>query len=175
MGVTQSSNNIEFNKSLYIVIDLYLQPKFEEKHRFDINNFKTNSFLKKKLKDIIVNSLINKYNCDVTLSENNIILVSKTDSNNIKYLEMNAIVEFSNITQTKSKPDIIPTSTPTYIYPNDIIYNNLHNVTIEILKMNVLRELYEYVSNKYEIFTPDITLIISHQTIYNIHMFQKKL
>jgi hypothetical protein len=173
MGANQSNNNIDFNKKIYIVIDLYLKPKFEENQSFDIENLKTNSFLKKNVKDIIVNSLINKYNRNVILLENNILLISKTDKNNIKYLEMNAAIEFSGLLEPNVKTCIIPTSTPTYINPNEFLFSSLPDVTIDIIKMNVLNRLYEYVSNKFGIITPDITLIIEHQTLYNIEIYQK--
>jgi hypothetical protein len=173
MGTNQSNNNIDFNKKIYIVIDLYLKPKFGEKQTFDIENFKTNSFLKKNVKDIIVNSLINKYNRNVILLENNILLILKTDTNNIKYLEMNAALEFSGLIQPNVNTGIIPTSTPTYINPNDILFSSLPDITIDIIKMNILSQLHEYVSNKFGIITPDITLIMLHQTLYNIEIYQK--
>jgi hypothetical protein len=82
MGVTQSNNYIDFNKKLYIVIDLYLKPKYEQTRVFDIDKLKTDNILKKNIKDIIVNSLLKKYNHNVILLENNIIFVLKTDTNN---------------------------------------------------------------------------------------------
>jgi hypothetical protein len=173
MGTTQSNNNIDFNSKLYIVIDLYLKPKFEPKQNFNIDNLKTNVFLKKNLKDIIVNSLFDKYNRNVILYENNILLISKTDKDNIKYLEMNATVEFSEPIEKKAKLDIIPTSTPTFIYSSEILYNNFTNISIETLKMNILSELYNYVTNQYGIITSDITIIILQQTLNNIELYQK--
>jgi len=153
MGTTQSNNIIDFNNKLYIVIDLYIKPKFEQKQTFNIDNLKTNIFLKKNLKEIIVNS--------------------KTDKDNIQYLEMNATIEFSEPLEQKVKLDIIPTSIPTFIYSNEILYNNFTNITIETLKMNILSELYNYVLNQYGIITPDITIIILQQTLNNIELYQK--
>ena len=176
MGTTQSQNNyniIDFNKKLYIVINLFLKPKYEETSNFDIDNLKTNSFLKKKLKDIIVKSFTNKFNCNITLYENNIILVSKSDNNNIKYLEMNAMIEFGNIVESKPKIDIVPTSVQTYIYPKEILNNSSNDVSIPIIKMAILHELHNYVIHKWPILTPDITLIILYETIYTIEIFQK--
>ena len=173
MGTTQSNNIIDFNNKLYIVIDLYIKPKFEQKQTFNIDNLKTNIFLKKNLKEIIVNSLFDKYNRNVILFDNNILLISKTDKDNIQYLEMNATIEFSEPLEQKVKLDIIPTSIPTFIYSNEILYNNFTNITIETLKMNILSELYNYVLNQYGIITPDITIIILQQTLNNIELYQK--
>lgn len=173
MGVTQSNNYIDFNKKLYIVIDLYLKPKYEQTRFFDIDKLKNDNILKKNIRDIIVNSLLKKYNYNVILLENNILFVLKTDINNIKYLEMNTSLEFDEIIEEKVKPDIIPTSTPTFIYPNQIIVNNSNNITKETIKLNILSNLYEYVSNKLSINTADITLIILYQTLYNIEIYQK--
>jgi hypothetical protein len=129
MGANQSKddNNIDvdFNKKLYIVIDLYLKPKFEEIKNFDIDDYKTNKFIKKTVKDIIVNSLINKCNRSISLSEHNILLISKTDKDNIKYLEMNIMFEFSDLIESKPKIDIIQTPLSIYIHPNELFNNEL--------------------------------------------------
>jgi hypothetical protein len=176
MGVNQSNdnnNNIDFNRKIYIVIDLYLKPKFEETKNFDIDDYKTNKFIKKAVKDIIVNSLINKCKRSISLSDHNILLISKTDENNIKYLEMDIMFEFNDLLESKPRIDIIPSALSAYINPNEILNNNSQDITLSIIKMSILSEFYKYVSHKNSIFTLDTTLIILHQTLHNIDIYQK--
>ncbi len=160
MGLTQSkqlNKIIDYDKKLFIVIDLYVKPKVDIKN-FNINSLKNNTFLKKNLIDIITNSLVNKLNYKISLTENNLLLISKKDKDNNEYLEINAIIEFS-------------TPIVSNIFNNHTENNNHSN--IEFVKMNILSELYNYVSNKYGIITPDITLIVLHNTLYKIYIYQK--
>ena len=157
MGNTQSNNIIDYNKKLFIVIDLYVKPKSDIKN-FNINNLKNNTFLKKNLIDIITNSLVNKLNYKILLTENNLLLISKKDKDDNEYLEINAVIEFN-------KPIV------SNIFDNYTENNNQSN--IEFVKMNILSEFYNYVSNKYGIIIPDITLIVLYNTLYNIDIYQK--
>jgi hypothetical protein len=178
MGVNQSkvknyNNNVDFNKKLYIVIDLYLKPKSEETKNFDIDDYKTNKFIKKVVKDIIVNSLINKCNRSISISEQNILLISKTDKHNKKYLEMNIMFEFSDVIHSKPTIDIIQSPLSVYIHPNELFNNNSQDITLSIIKMSILSEFNNYVSDNYSIITADANLIISYQTLHNIDIYQK--
>jgi hypothetical protein len=174
MGVNQSNNiNVDFNKKLYIVIDLYLKPKFEEIKNFDIEHYKTNKFIKKIVKDVIVKALISKCNRNITLLEHNMILISKTDKNNIKYLEVNIMLEFSELIYTKPKIDVIQTSLPIYMNPNELINSNSQEITLSIIKMGIIGEFYNYISDNYGIITHESILIISQQTLHNIDIYQK--
>jgi hypothetical protein len=157
MGNTQSNKIIDYNKKLFIVIDLYVKPKSDIKN-FNINNLKNNTFLKKNLIDIITNSLVNKLNYKILLTENNLLLISKKDKDDNEYLEINAVIEFN-------KPIV------SNIFDNYTENNNQSN--IEFVKMNILSEFYNYVSNKYGIIIPDITLIVLYNTLYNIDIYQK--
>jgi hypothetical protein len=159
MGNTQSSKIIDYNKKLFIVIDLYVKPKFDYIKNFNIDNYKSNIVLKKNLINIILKSLIDKINYRILLSENNLILISKKDKENNEYLELNAIIEFDQPIFSKILNNVSE---------NDIQSN------IEFYKLNILSEFYNYVSYKYGIITPDITLIILYNTLYNINIYQKK-
>ena len=105
MGTTHSipsTKYIDLDKKIYLVIDLYLKPKDNYYKNFDINSLKTNAVFKKSLQDIIVSSLINRLNYSISLPENNLILISKKDKDNSIYLELNAILQF---TEKKTNTD----------------------------------------------------------------------
>jgi hypothetical protein len=174
---SQRSNKIvDFKKKLYIDIDLYIKPKFDQNEKFrnyDIEKLKLNSVLKKNLKDILLNAFTNKGNYNALISENNILLISKIDKNNIKYLELNVVVEFVNYTEEKVNTEVIATPISTYISPNDILSQNTSNTNFEVMKLNVLSELFKYVSNQYGIIIPELTIVILANTLNNIHLYQK--
>jgi hypothetical protein len=161
MGSSQSNQStkiIDYNKKLFIVIDLYVKPKFDYIKNFNIDNLKNNVVLKKNLINIIIKSLINKINYRISISENNLILINKKDNDNIEYLELNAIIEFGQPIFSKIL--------------NNVSENKIES-NIEFIKLNILNEFYNYVSNKYGLITQDITLIILYHTLYNINIYQK--
>lgn len=172
----RSKKIVDFKKKLYINIDLYLKPKFETNdkyHNYDIENLKLNSVLKKNLKDILLNAFTNKGNYNAIISENNILLISKIDKNHIKYLELNVVVEFIDYIEEKVNAEVIASPISSYINPNDILSKNTSNTNIEVMKLNVLSELFKYVSNQYGIIIPELTIVILANTLNNIHLYQK--
>lgn len=158
MGAIQSSSKedtgiIDFNKKMYVVIDLYFKSKIDNK-KLNFAELKTSVSLKKQLRDIIMNAFL-KENLSVSLSENNLLLISKVDKNNdrIEYLELNAVVEFSQTSKEE---------------------NRSIELKRQKLKLNILSELFAYTSNKYGIVvSPDTTVIILHNTLSEIEIYQK--
>jgi len=175
MGATESvfENNIDFNKKLYIVIDLYMKQKCNYKNNFDIDNFKSNEMLKKNLKDIIISALYNKCKYNVKLSDNNVILVSKKDKDGVNYLELNAIIEFENFEIIKIEPKMMYTGMSTYNDPKYILKNDALNITTKMLKLLVLSEFFKCTSNEYSIIINNDILLILDKTINHIDVYQK--
>lgn len=155
MGGIQSKEDtsiIDFNKKVYIVVDLYLKSKNDNK-KLNFDELKTNVSLKKHLKDILMTSFAQE-KTSVSLSDTNLFFVSKTNSERVEYLELNAIVEFN-------QPSI-----------NEPPFNALK---IQKLKLHILSEFYTYTSNKYGIvISPDTTVVILYNTLNEIDIYQKK-
>ena len=175
MGATESvfENYIDFNKKIFLVIDLYMKEKFNNNNNFDIYNFKSNNMLKTNLKDIIVSALNNKGKFTVKLSESNIILVCKKDNDGIKYLELNAIIDFENFEFKKIETKMMSTYMPAYIDPKYIINNDELNITTKTLKLLILSEFYKFTSTEYGIMIDNNILLILGKTINHIDVYQK--
>lgn len=141
-------NAIDFDKKLYIEIDIHLKSKYDNELIND--ELKTNHFLKKHLKEIITNGFV-KANCDVSIHDCNLWLISKKDKNDIDCLELNAIAEFNG----KSK-------------------NISSDINMQTIKMHILSEFYTYTSKKYWIMIGrDTGVIILYNTLYAIDLYQK--
>ena len=167
MGTTHSipsTKYIDLDKKIYLVIDLYLKPKDNYYKNFDINSLKTNAVFKKSLQDIIVSSLINRLNYSISLPENNLILISKKDKDNSIYLELNAILQF---TEKKTNTD---SSTLTNIQQSEIVSDK---ISIEQIKLYILNKFFELFQNQYGIITPEISVILLYKTLYSIDIYQK--
>jgi hypothetical protein len=149
MGTTQSKSHKPNPQKIYIVIDLYLKSLFDVK--MNIDDLKTNDFLKKKLKVIILTALVTKGNYNVSLDDTNLWLVSKTDKNGVQYLELNAVADFyeSNFCE---------------------IYDNVKRM--KKMKLHILSEFYTYTSTQCNIvIPPDTTLVLLYNTLYNIAVY----
>jgi len=173
MGINQSNTNIDFEKKLYIVFDLYVTPKSANKPNYNIHSLKVDSSLKKHVKDIIISSIKRSNNYNVSITDSNLLLICKLDKNNISYFEVNSVIEFVDVIRNKGKTDVILSVMPGYIHPNQLLSYEQSNITTEMIKMNIINKLYSYISNKYGIITSDITVIISNETLQNLHIFQK--
>lgn len=175
MGATESLCDIEidFKKKLFLVIDLYMKEKINFKSNFDIDKFKSNEMLKKNLKDIIVSALNDKGKYTVKLSDNNIILVSKKDKDGIKYLELNAIIEFENFEIRKIETKMMSTFVSGYIDPKYVIKSDSVNVTTKMLKLHILSEFLKFASNEYGIIIDNYILQILAKTVNYIDLYQK--
>ena len=153
MGAFQSKEDtsiVDFNKKIYIVVDLYLKSKIDNK-KLNFDELKMSVTLKKYLRDILMNAF-SKENLSVSLNENNLLLISKIDKNNerTEHLELNAIVELNQKE------------------------NSTRELKIQKIKLNVLSEFYEYTSKKYGIvISPDTTVIILYNTLSEIDIYQK--
>lgn len=155
MGGIQSkedTSNIDFNKKLYIVVDVYLKSK-NENNQLNFSELKTNVSLKKHLRDILMNA-ISKENLSASLSDNNLFLISKKNNDRSEYLELNAIVEFNQTSKDET---------------------SRCQLKIQKLKMNILSEFFEHTSNKYGIVvSPNTTVVILYNTLSEIDVYQKK-
>jgi hypothetical protein len=152
MGLYHSKdvNQIEFDKKLHIVIDIYLKPSCNGRI-INIDNLQTNDFLKRTLKEIIMKGFTSA-KCNVSILDNNVLLISKKDKTNISYLELNIIATF-----------------------NEISSNILSNLTIPKIRLNIFSEFYKYTSNSYEIVVErDMDVIILYNTLYAINIYQNK-
>jgi len=143
---------IDLNKNTYIIIDLYVKPKNPSYKNFNINDLKTNEHLKKNLQNIIVSSLIDKFNYEVILTENNMLFTCKKDNDNEEYLEFNGIIQF--IQQDKNTKPI-------------------GCISKEEIKLFILNKLFDLFHNQYGIITPEITVLILYKTLYHIRVYQK--
>lgn len=155
MGAIQSkeeTNIIDFNKKLYIVVDLYLKSKTDTK-KLNFDELKTNVSLKGHLKDILIKAFA-KENCGIALSDNNLLLVSKNKkSKNSEHnqLELNAIVEITEKPKDESNA-----------------------LKLQKLKLRILSEFYEYTSSQYGIvISPHTTIVILYNTLSEIDVYQK--
>ena len=164
---TQSDKFIDCKKKIYIVMDLYLKSKFNYEKNFDIDKLKTNSSLKNKIIDILVNSLIKNLSYKISIVDNNLIFITKIDENNIKYLEINTVLEFTK--NNEKETDTITNNIPTSIYKN----GNKEFISKEYIKLNIISEFFNYVNYKYEINIQYDNLIILYNTLYNIEIYQK--
>lgn len=150
MGTTQSQSSSETQFQICIVIDIYLKSEFDDMLNLDL--LKTNVCLKTKLKNIILTALITKGNHNVSIDDTNLWLVSKMDESNIQYLELNAVVDFyeSNLCE---------------------IPNNLRRM--KMMKLHIVSEFFTYTSNKLNIIiSPDTTVILLYNTLYNIAVYK---
>ena len=145
MGTRQSKPDNSKPEKIHIIMDLHFKMTFGE---MNIDDLKTNDCLKRKLRNIILTALVTKGNYNVELNDSNLWLVSKTDKNNTKYLELNAIVYFyeSNLNE---------------------ISDDLRR--IKKMKFHIVGEFYTYTSSKCNIdVSPNAALILLYNTLYNI-------
>ena len=154
MGSIQSKEDtsiIDFNKKTYIVVDVYLKSK-NDNNKLNFDELKTNDTLKKHLRDILMNAFAQE-NLLASLSDTNMFLIPKIDSDRTEYVELNAIVEF--IQPSKNEP--------------------LNVLKIQKLKLHILSEFFKYTSNKYGIVvSPYTTVVILYNTLSEIDIYQKK-
>ena len=148
MGTTQSRSHKPKFQKLYMVIDLYLKSEFDNELNLDV--LKTNDDLKKILKNIILNALVTNGHYIVLIDNANLWLVSGMDKNGVKYLELNAVAEFYECKTDRHE-----------------ISDNLRR--IEHMKLNILSEFFTYTSKQRNIIvSPDTTLVLLYNTLYNI-------
>lgn len=158
------SDRIDFDKRIYIVVDLYVSSKLENgfgsgssagsttlAKKINLDEIKTNAVLKMHIKDIILSAFA-KAKCQVRVSENNILLILKS-KNNDDYLEMNTTV------------DVVPGPLSAGAYPD---------LTTQKIKLYILNELYAYTSNEYGVvISPNVTLVFVNNTLHSIDVYQK--
>jgi hypothetical protein len=173
MGNIYSTDNIDFNKKVYCIIDLYLIPKLSDTNNFNIYEYKEDIGLKNYIKDIIIRIIENKTKRKIFISQDNLLLVCKKDSNENKYLEVNVSIGFKSVDESVKINYQLPimSNTPTYIDTHQIIDSN--KINLFNISFTIRDAFYQDVINNVGILTSNKVLKLSTENILTVKLFQK--